>query len=502
MSHPEWEVEEPALDTSERDAMRQALYELEQTEAELAKRRKERGIDYYIPNVPQLASLRSPARIVAYVGGNRAGKSTQGAAALAAHHTRNYPKCPCHGEWFAQNKRFTGPIKSVIVATEFPIIERTIEPKLRAMLPHDWVASWKRTPQGYLRRVIGKDGGTIDILSNEMDQLAFESTDWDVAWIDEPTSQDHYVAIQRGLTDRRGYTYLTFTPLIQPWMKEGLVDQADGKFIDVIQADTYANTEDIHGNPILSAEAIQELERSMPEELRDARIHGHFLHLKGVVYREFVPSVHERVWTYQYPDPVIAVLDPHTRKPHHVIWAVVNRLDQVLIDRELVMEGTVQQLAKAILVTEQQAGYRVRKRLIDPNYGRTPNVVTGATFIEEIAKPPFPVRFTEADDAEEAGVYAVKKLLSYERQQPLSPTNTPMLFFHRERCPRTIKSIRNLQYDDWTGKTKERRDPKEDLRQKDNDGSDCVRYLCQSKPRFDRLQSPTRALADLSEAAY
>ena len=35
---------------------------------------------------------------------------------------------------------------------------------------------------------------------------------------------------------------------------------ADGRFIECIQADTYANTEDIHGNPILSRQAIEELE--------------------------------------------------------------------------------------------------------------------------------------------------------------------------------------------------------------------------------------------------
>lgn len=497
----EREPEETEGPSAETEHLRSALIELEVVAKELERRRKERGIDYFIPNAPQLLALRSEARIVAYCGGNRAGKSHAGAAWLTAHLTHQFPTCVCHGEWFRRTHRMRGMQKAVIVVTEFSKIETVIEPKLMSLLPKEWIRDIKRTPQGYLRRLVGQDYSTIDVLSGEQDPMAFEGQDWDLAWIDEPTSNARFVAIQRGLTDREGLTMMTFTPLVEPWMKERLIDRADRKDIEVIEADTYANLENIHGHPIQTKEAIQFLERQMTEEERQTRIHGQFFHLRGLVYKEFLPGIHDRDWTYQYPDPVIAILDPHTRKPHWLIWAWINRLDQIFVDRELIFDGTLRELAKTIIQTEQLCGYNMRLRLIDPNYGRTPMIVTGRTVIDELAQKPFPVRFTEANDDKEAGILKVKQLLHFQRQQPISPTNMPQLYFHRLRTAETVRQIRNYQHDEWKGKTRWDRDPKEETKKKDDDGADCVRYLCMNNPSYDRLMSRA-SVETLEEAPY
>ena len=372
-----------------------------------------------------------------------------------------------------------------------------------SVLPKDWLLpnGIKRTPQGYLRRLIGHNGSTIDILSNEMDQLAFESADWDIAWIDEPTQRGKWTAIQRGLLDRMGIALMTFTPLVEPWMKEEIIDRHDNKTITVIEADTYQNTEDIHGNPILTTEAIRQFEQSIPDEERATRIHGQFFHLRGIVYKEFLPGIHDRDFDYQYPDPIVCVLDPHTRKPHWVIWAFVNRMDQVFVDRELIFDGTIRELAKTIRLTEQMAGYNLKRRLIDPNYGRTPLITTGRTVIEELARPPFPVRFAEANDSEETGIMKVKQMLYFDRSKPIEIPNIPMLYFNRDRCPRTIRSMRNLQHEEWKGKTRFEKDPKETTKNKDDDAADCVRYLCMSNPMFDVLTGKAMS-EELEEAFY
>lgn len=486
------------------DDLRSRLLELSVLDDEIGKRKKARGIDYFTPNAPQLRALRSDARVVAYVGGNRAGKSSCGAVWLISHLTGNYRGCQCHGEWFSRKKRYNGLLKAVIVATDFPVIERVIEPKLMAFLPKDWVAhnGIRRTPQGYLRRLIGKNGSTVDILSNEMDAMAFESADWDIAWIDEPTSNSRYISIQRGLTDRRGLTMLTFTPLIEPWMKEKLIDKADGRFIDVIQADTYENTQDIHGHPILSKESIAEFEATMPNDLRQTRIHGRFFHLRGIVYTEFSHGIHVRNWEYKYPDPVICVLDPHDRKPHHVIWAWVDRMDWLYVDRELLFHGNLTELKKQILLEEQKAGYRIARRIIDPNFGMKPAEVGGGmTVIQELGRKPFSVRFGPANDDKVSGRMKVKNFLYWNPKQQLSITNSPKLFFHSSQVPATIESIANYQYEEWRGPNKDDRDVKEKEKQKGTDGADTVRYLCMSEPQFDLLAVNVNKY-ELEEAPY
>lgn len=494
-------------DRSKVENLREALGELEILEHELKRRRAESGIDYFVPNKAQLVALKSGARIIAMCAGNRSGKTENGAFWLSSHLTHQYPSCTCHGEWFPAHRRFSRPLKAVVVVTEFPILERTIEPKIMKLLPKKWIASVKRGNMGYLRKIIGIDGSTVDFLSNEMDSLAFESADWDMAWIDEPISQGRFTSIWRGLTDRQGLMFLTFTPLVEPWMKEDIIDAADGKRIDVVQAETYDNTEDVHGSPILSRQAVEEFEASIPEEERATRLRGQFFHLKGMVYKEWYPLVHERVWDdYRDPDPIVCVLDPHIRRPHHVIWAWVKRDDSIHIDRELLFEGTLSQLARAIMATEASANYRVLGRLIDPNMGRTPNVITGKTVIQELATGTPALRFGEANDDETAGILKIKSYLSFNKSLPISAMNTPRLFFHRLRCPKTIKSMKNLQYDsNWNTASRRDNTPKEKIKDLETDGADVLKYLLMSNPTWRGLmtnQQWFRAKAESNVEAF
>ena len=481
--------------------LRDLVVEYEETTAELTKRRKERGIEFYIPNARQLEVHQSTARTRLYVAGNRSGKSTVGATELCFGLTRNYP------DYFPRERRFTHPIKAVVVATEYPIIDRVIEPKLMAYLPKDYIRKLRRTPQGFLSKLVCTDGSTVDFLSNEMDDLAFESADWDFYWGDEPQKKTKFFAIQRGLVDRRGQTLLTFTPLTEPWILEELVNVADGKRIAVITGDTRDNLRDTQGNPILSEESIAEFEAKMPDDLRQTRIHGKFFHLRGLVYPEFDASTHTWRETpnlkYQYPDPVVCVLDPHDRLPHHVVWLWLDRQDTHYVDRELVFTGTLPNLRKAIVLLEAQAGYRMAKRLVDPNFGRKPSQVGGGrSVIEELSAKPFPLYFGEANDDKEAGRMRVKTLLHYDRTQPLSVTNSPKLYFHKDRCPVTIRSVRDHQYDEWKGAGKDDKDLKEVEKQKDTHGADCLRYAAITHLTYDRLTHQQRNVHELAEAAY
>lgn len=461
---------------------------------EIARRHREEGITYYIPNPMQYRAHQSLAKTICYSGGNRSGKSTFGAVELVWHLTRIYP------DWYPQARRFQGPIKGVVVATEFPIVQRVIEPKILMYLPKNYIVKLSKSPQGHLTRIFCKDGSTVDVLTNEMAQLAFEGADWDFAWVDEPTQRSKYIAIRRGLVDRGGQCVLTFTPIVEPWMKEEIVDHADGKTIEAFTVDIRDNLQDIEGHPIQTEERIAEFERVLTEDEKQTRLHGHFFHLRGMVYTEYTPSIHERIIPYVYPDPVACVLDPHTRKPHHVIWALIRRDDSIYIDRELVTPGTLQELGRRILTVEQQAGYRMRRRLIDPNFGRTPNLVTGRSVIDELRRPPYPLHFGEADDDKEAGILKVRELLHWDPAKPISLVNTPRLFFH-PRCVKTIHSIRNYQFDEWRGVTKEERDVKEVDKQKDTDGADVIRYLCLSNPTFDRVTHRAEQM-ELAEAVY
>jgi len=373
-----------------------------------------------------------------------------------------------------------------IATDKFFKIDSVIEPKINQFMPDGEIVRVRRSPQGYISKLHTKDGSFIEFLTSEQDQMAWEGQDLDFFWGDEPMKRSHWIATKRGLLDRSGYAIFTFTPLIEPWMKEDLVDKSDGKQIEIFYGNTRDNLFDIKGNPILREEDIREFEKMLTDDERETRISGKFFHLKGLVFKEFNPAIHV-INDFKYEDgyPVICVLDPHDRLPHHLIWAMVDRINDIYVMQESVKEGTIAELAALIKATEAHFGWRVVKRLIDPNFGRKPLLSTGLSVINELAKNK--VVFTEANDNKEAGHLKVKQYLHYNSKLPLDINNKPKIYFVKDRVPRTIHSLQNYQYDEWKGNSSDR-DPKENEKPKDTHGSDALRYLCMSNPEFHMPQ--------------
>ena len=441
-------------------------------------RRKASGMDYYCPNGVQYRAHQSIARSILLCGANRIGKSTFGVMELCWHLTKKYP------DYFPKERRFNRPIKAVISVDSFDKVANVIEPKIKQFLPVDYYKT--RRKAGYMHRIDCKDGSFVTVLTLEMDDSAYESADWDFVWEDEPQDQRKREGLVRGLVDRRGFEVITFTPLTEAWMKEELIDKADGKRIECFFANMRDNKFDINGQAILSEESIQEFEQSLPDEIKEIRVDGNFFTLRGRVYKEF-SDVHTIDVQYPYPAPVTCVLDPHDRKPHHVIWAYVDRNDDVFIDSEMSVRCELDDLARKIKAHEQARGYKMRKRLIDPNFGLKP-AKPGANWSVKDELTKHGCGFYPANDDVELGHMIVRDYLHYDKSKALSATNTPKVFFNKADAPLTVRSMRNYQYDEWVGKTKNKRDPKEETQDKDSDGADTVRYLLVAKPRFRVLQ--------------
>ena len=455
----------------------------------LEARRRLKGIENYVPNAKQERGHLSLARTVLYCGGNRAGKSTFGAAEIVYAMTKAYP------DWYPQRKRFFGPTRGVVSGTSFGVVMRVIEPKLASLLTLG-TYSVKRTAQGFPSQYKFRDGSVLDVLTLEMDLMAYQGADWDIAWLDEPQSRIKFLGIKRGLVDRRGRCIITFTPLTEPWMKDEIADKADGVGIDLITVDIRENMKTVKGSPILTEENIKDFETTLPDDFRETMLHGKFFHLRGAIYQEFGDE-HIKTFDYDKKSPVICVLDPHDRVPHHVIWASIDRDDDIYVLNEWEGHVELDDLAKIILKIEKDNGYNMKRRLIDPNFGRKPaKVGTSISVMKMLAS--YGCGFYEGNDNMELGHMMVRNYLHFNREKEITAVNKPKLFFSRERCVKTIRSMRNLQYEEWIGKTAGEKDPKEVEKDKENHGADCVRYLILSRPRYT-----TRIVeAELAESPY
>ena len=215
----------------------------------------------------------------ALFGGNRSGKTTAGGMEFIFHVTGQYP------DWYPMEQRYRGAIIGRIVVKDFknglgevvvPFFDEWLDPSL---VERRW-----KNPQGIPIKWKLKNGSVFDVLTHEQSTEQFEGWKGHIAWFDEPPPRDKYVATLRGLVDFQGRHWLTLTPLTQPWIYDDIYTKQSTAIFVV--------TMDIRDNTHLTDVAIREFEARLIEEEKSARLHGKFMHLSGLVYKEFSSETH------------------------------------------------------------------------------------------------------------------------------------------------------------------------------------------------------------------
>lgn len=444
----------------------------------------------YVPHPKQLLFHQAPHNIRAMFGGNRSGKTEAGTMECWFHMSGEYP------EWYPHKQRILYANRGRIVVTDYKNGGAALEEKIKKWFPRDRLDI--KHSMGHIERfyVRHKDGNqsVAEVLTHEQDDDAFESWSGHWAWFDEPPPREKYIAMSRGLVDFNGRTWFTLTPLNEPWLYDEIMGKEDGRrwFIQV----------SIFDNPYQSKEAIENFISKMDEDSKEARVHGKFRHLAGIVYKEFDPLIHlvsrskikiKDEW------PTWFVLDPADRRAHHGLWAKCDPLGTIYIFDELVFKGTIKDLCDRIKIRE--AEYNVSTdnliRILDPNKGRTPSAVSGLTLVNEFAQ--HGVYFgVDANDDVTLGHLAVKEKLSWDKTKPFSTTNCPKLYFIQERTRECVRQLQSYVWDDWRGVSKGARSEKETVKDVNKDMPDCVRYLIIKDPQWYPMEGdadphPSRA---------
>lgn len=432
----------------------------------------------YVPHKKQLLFHLSPAKIRFLCGGNQSGKTECGAAEDVMHATGLY------ADWYPEHLRFKGANKGRVIVTNYAAGAEVLEEKLWHWLPKSLVISIRRTQNGALQKVFVKhcSGGTslIEVMTHEQDDQAFESWTGHWAHFDEPPSRNKWDATLRGLIALKGRAWLTLTPISEPWLFD--------EFISQNNPDVFFIKVDIRDNPHLNEEEIRFFESTLTEDVKEARLHGNFKHLMGVVYKMFDPAIHvvsEKTVKIDFSWPTYFVVDPHDQKPFFGIWARVDPFNRVYVVDEIKFKGTLKEFSNQVLMRELMSGIRPSEviRILDPNKGRTPSVISGNTLQTDFAGHGL-FFTTKVDDNIQRGHLLVSALLAYNKAEPVSLTNCPKLYFIKEHTTECVKYIQLYTWDEYIGRTKDSKGEKEKPREKYKDFPDCVRYLACYKPYF------------------
>ena len=407
----------------------------------------------------------SGATCRAAFGGNRSGKTTSGGMEFLFHTTGIYP------EWYPEEQRYRGAVIGRIIAKDFqkgvgevivPFFEEWLDPQL---IERKW-----KNPQGIPIKWKLRNGSVFDILTHEQSTEQFEGWRGHIAWFDEPPPRDKYVATIRGMVDYNGRHWLTLTPLTQPWIYDEIYTKQSPNVFSV--------TMDIRENKFLTERAIKEFESQLTEEEKEARLHGRFLHLSGLIYKEFMPEIHVCSFQVKKHWTRYMAIDPHERTPTACLWLAVDEQENHWIYDELWLPNMdVKSIAQAIQVQEGDMPARVK--LIDPHADKENMAAGGFNFRKELMR--YGVYTQRANVDMLLGPSKIRQALT-PRYNHMLKKDVPQQHVSRE-CRRTFFVYQHYFWDDFR-RNKEEYDPKEKPKAKNNHFMDCMKYIYNFGPRY------------------
>jgi phage terminase large subunit-like protein len=405
----------------------------------------------------------------ALFGGNRSGKTTAGGMEFLFHITGIYP------DWYPEDQRYNGAIKGRIIAKDFQKgVGEVIIPFLNEWLDMSLVERKWKNPQGIAIKWKLKNGSVFDILTHEQSTEQFEGWKGHIAWFDEPPPRDKYVATLRGLVDFQGRHWLTLTPLTQPWIYDDIYTKQSPNIFVV--------TMDMRENYHLTEEAIKEFESQLTEEEKEARLHGRFLHLSGLIYKEFQPDIHICPVTIKKHWTRYMAIDPHERMPTAVLWLAVDEQDNHWIYDELWLKDMdVKEIAQAIIAQEGENIARVK--LIDPHADKDNVAAGGFNFRKELMK--YGVFTQRANSDTLLGKSKIRQALTLRYRSVLKREVAQLHVSNY--CKQTIFEFQHYIWEEIR-RNKEEFDPKEKPKKKNDHFMDCLRYIYNFGPRYIPLE--------------
>lgn len=456
------------------EALKQELRELK---LEKLKRFEQESYKYFKP-IGTVANFLDEAFSGDYItallsSANGTGKTTT-LVNIVGHLSR-----PCGNEYFQQDMiRDWKYERRGRIVSDTTTITSTIVPELKKWLPAGSYESKKLGKQYESRFEIRDNQGRKflwDLMTYEQDPKQFESANLGVVLFDEPVPRHIYTASIARL--KKGGVCLIFaTPLSNnvgtAWMYQDIVANPSRKN-DGFYYDT-ASKEDAcieHGiNGFLPHAQIERELKQYPIDERLPRIFGEFTQIKGRVIKEFDPEVHvlDEMLDFNKDDYVVVQSwDTHPRVEEAILWVAIDRKGTKYIVDELWSNEPIPALVNKIKAIDSK--YRVVKRLIDPSAFNLdtrfadPHRREGSREVEGISfakvlKDEYGLVYEPASKRRADGISMIRESLRYNYQGGVW-LKYPETFI-MPNCTQTQWELQNWMWDEWSGITAEKKDPK------------------------------------------
>jgi phage terminase large subunit-like protein len=426
----------------------------------------------YEPHKKQLAFHGMDRQTRLYIGGNRSGKSVGGVVEDIWWATGKHPYIETPPP----------PVRGRVIAVDYiQGIEQIILPLFAQWLPLSELTngSWEDSYSKGDRVLTLANGSTIEFMGYEQKLEKFAGTSRHFVHFDEEPPKSIYIENQARVVDTGGRVWLTMTPVEgMTWVYDDIYERAKKKKdpnIGVIEVDM---TE----NPYLSPGEINRFLGLLDQDEQDARIHGTFVQIGGLVYKKFQQEIHvikpskpPLDWEWYLS------IDHGYNNPTACLWHAVSPTGYVMTFHEHYQsEMTVAQHAAYINAMTVAFGRPVDVTVGDPAMAQR-NGATGTSIFEEYAK--HGIYIVPGGNEVQAGVAKIQGYLAQKQWQIT------------EDCPNLISEMQRLRWKTWQNKrTAEKYNKHEVIEKKNDHACDSARYFFSMVPDLSYdPQSPASA---------
>lgn len=431
-------------------------------------------INSYRPHYKQELFHRGVERIRLYIGGNRSGKTTGGIVEDIWWLTRKHP----------YQRIPDRPIAGRIISVDFLNgIEKIIKPQLKQWLPPSLLrgGTWTDAYEASTRTLYLDNGSFVELMSYDQDLDKFAGTSRDFVHFDEEPPEAIYTENMARLIDRKGHCWITMTPIEgMTWIYDtiyepGILGSGSIKVIEV----------GMEENPYLDQEEVQVFLNSLSEDEKNARGHGKFVQMGGLVYKGFDPRIHcvESVDLDQLRNREIYTwylsLDHGFNNPTAVLWHAVDLDNNVITFAEHYESGRIVDY-HAQVIHERN---RIHKRVPDINIcdpalaQRQP--LTGTSIQTEYAIRG--IGFALGNNDVQTGIAKVSQYLAIRNDGKPS--------WHISRsCGNLIREMQRLRWKTWASKKQaSQNNPYDQIHKKDDHACDSARYFFSFMPELKTI---------------
>lgn len=415
----------------------------------------------YKPHPKQKLFHKSPARVRAFFGGNRSGKTRALVQEVLWWATGYHP-----------NRTIPSPPVDIwVVSLDFPSSRDVTQPMIQRALGSGYWKTWNKTD----RILTFDNGSTVSFKSVDSGWDKFQGTAKHLIAFDEEPEHKVWNECRMRVISTKGDIILAMTPLHGlSWVYDEVYEPWILGTVPTTECECFISS--IKENPYIDVDEIQRIEKGFFDEEKDARMEGRFVEFAGLVYKEFNPAVHF-IKRFHIPQHWIKIrgIDPGLNNPTACVWWAVGPDDEHYIyDEYYETDKTVKEFASDIKA--KTGNKEISYTVIDPSScSRNPAHPELKSVREEYAK--FGIWTMAGNNDVSYGINAVKELLE------VNPKSGKPKLFIMDDLPNIKREMMRYRWDTYRHHAEDQ-NRKERPKKVSDHAMDAMRYIAASQPRY------------------